>query len=147
MTLEEAVAAFEADFTVSDAPFGFPVDEVSGRVEASRAPNGEHYIAVASGGIKGEGEKFPAYYATEVLAAEAWLTAAWKYAEERGGKTLYWRTRPEYTEHEFVGLNQMALMNDPAWRDSITVKLGCVWSRMLITKADQQQPAKRKAAK
>lgn len=148
MTLEEAVAAFEADLAVSDAPFGYPTDEtVPGRVDPDRAPNGEHYVRVTSGGILDQGEQFPSYYATEALAAEAWLAAAWKYAEERGGKMLHWRVRPEYTAYEFIAINQAALMNDPEWRGSITAKMGRVSSRMLITKADQPQPAKRKATK
>lgn len=134
MTLDEAISAFERDFTVC-RDIGLPDDEMEGRADWSRAPTGERYITLVSGGQTREGTPTPALYAGEELAAEEWLRQAWTYAEARGGKTLYWRERPIYTEAEFVAVDQVSLMNDPRMRSSITICVGYVHSRLLVSKA------------
>ena len=147
MTLEEAVAAFEKDFTVIDA-VGFPNNEnVPGSVDASRAPNGEQYVSLCSGGIKKEGDQYPAYYASEEIAAEEWLKSAWQYADKRGGKTLYWRRRPEFTSREYIAIDQAAMMNDPELRQSMQITVGQVYSRLLVTKASAEVKHKSKPVK
>ena len=141
MTLEEAIEAFEKDFTVS-SEVGWPNDDnVLGRLDMSRAPTGEPYVCVVSGGIKEQGKSFPAHYTSEALAAEAWLTSAWEYAERRGGKTLYWRDRPRWIEGEFVALDQASAMNDPDAAAPPVLKIGHVYSRMLVSKVEEKKGA------
>jgi len=144
MTLEEAVAAFENDFHVVDA-FGFPNNpNVPASVDASKAPTGEPYVSLVSGGIKEQGAHFPAFFKDESLAVEAWLSAAWRYADERGGKTLYWRSRPRCSAQDYIAVNQMGAMNDPEWRGQLHTTLCVVFSRMLVSKGDEGAPEKPK---
>lgn len=145
MTLAEAFAAFEKDFRVS--PFiGLPDENLTGRVDMNRAPNGESYITLTSGGVKLEGDRMPGWFATEELAAEAWLTQAWRYADriiEPGvvGSPLYWRERPELLTGEFVAIDQAAMMNDPRVRSEITLRLFAVYSRLVVSKNSGKAPA------
>ena len=136
MTLEEAVAAFEADFTVSPL-VGYPRLDEAGRVDLHRAPTGEPYIRLTSGGINGDGEPQQAWFSSEDRCALEWLRQAWIYAEMRGGKTLYWRRPPQYHEAEFVAVDQAALINDLDMRNAITIKIGTIYSRLLISKTDE----------
>jgi hypothetical protein len=87
MNLEHAVAQFEAAFS----------KVIDGEPHAC-APDGQRYTVIASGGIKPEGEPFPAEYATGAEAVAAWLEAAWAFARKAGPpaeRTLCWRRRPE----------------------------------------------------
>ena len=135
MNLLDMIAAFEKDFRVSPE-VGYADDRLEGRADMARAPTGERYVSVTSGGLKDEGEAMPGWFATEALAIDAWLRSAWKYAEDRGGHDLYWRERPVYQEAEYIAINQAALMGDPRFRDAITLRLGCVYSRLLVSKKD-----------
>lgn len=141
MTLAEAVAAFERDFAVSDEA-GLVDEKLPERRDMSRAPTGEPYIILASGGLKAEGDRMPGWFATEDLAAEAWLTQAWRYADgilETGvkGSPLFWRERPTLLTGEFVALDQAAMMNDPRTRSEITLRLFAVYSRLVVSKAQE----------
>jgi hypothetical protein len=139
MTLAEAVAAFEKDFAVS-TEVGMADESLPGRRDMSRAPNGQPYIALTSGGVKAEGDRMPAWFASEELAAEAWLTQAWRYADriiEPGtiGSPLYWREKPELMlTGEFVAIDQAGMMNDPRTRSEITLRLFAVYSRLVVSK-------------
>lgn len=135
MNLVEAVAAFEKDFSVvSEAGLVDPA--LVERRDMSKTPEGQPYVVVTSGGVKGEAVAVPAWFAGEDLAAEAWLREAWAYADRQGGGTLFWRDKPEYTEAEFVAVSQAALMNDPHMRASITLRIGWVRSRLFVSKGD-----------
>ena len=135
MTLEEAVAAFEADFTVHDyVPGDF----------ATASPAGDKYVVLANGGVLVAGYLPRAFFTNEEDAAEDWLRQAWAYAETRPGKVLYWRERPTWESREYVAIDQASLMNDPAWRSSIVVTLGRILSRLAISE-EPKPKGKRKA--
>jgi len=140
MTLAEAVAAFEKDFAVSDEA-GLVDDKLPERRDMSRAPTGEPYVVMTSGGPKAEGDRMPAWFATEDLAAEAWLTQMWRYSDGRGGKVLFWRERPELAQGEFVAIDQAGMMNDPRTRADITLRLFAVYSRLLVSNAQESGKA------
>lgn len=137
MTLAEAIAAFEKDFAVSDEA-GLVDETLPERRDMSRAPTGALYVTLTSGGIKADGDRMPGWFATEDLAADAWLTQAWRYADriiEPGivGSPLYWRERPELLTGEFVAIDQAAMMNDPRVRSEITLRLFAVYSRLVVS--------------
>lgn len=138
MTLDEAVKGFERDFAVSPAE-GFPHED-SGvlRLDMDRAPSGDRYVVLWAGGTRSAEEPPAAWFDNEAAAASAWLRSAWAYAEARGGKELYWRERPQYREAEYVALDQAALMGDPSMRAAITLRIGCVYSRLSISKGEQE---------
>lgn len=136
MTLAEAIAAFEKDFNVSPDT-GYPDEALDGRVNMSRAPNGDRYVILWAGGIREEGEAPPVWFDDdEEAAAEEWLRSAWAYAESRGGKDLYWRERPWYRHEEYVAVDQAKLMGNPTMRAAITLRIGCVYSRLLVSKGE-----------
>jgi len=86
MNLAEAIAQFESRFKAV-------VNFQSGQERPDAAPNGEKYRTVCPGGIRSEGEPFPALCISENVAAVLWLQAAAQLAGK--SKTLYWRTPPE----------------------------------------------------
>lgn len=136
MTLAEAVAAFEKDFTVS-AEVGLADEAVKGRADMNRAPNGDRYVTLWAGGVRGQGEAPPVWVDDDEAAAAAeWLRSAWAYAEERGGKDLYWRERPSYRVVEYMAVDQVALIGDPVMRPAITLRIGCVYSRLAISRGE-----------
>ena len=53
---------------------------------------GHKYITLTSGGIKEEGDRVPAFYATPDLAEEAFIDVFEGYTENK--KELYWRRLP-----------------------------------------------------
>lgn len=70
------------------------------------APNGAAWILLASGGIKAEGQPWPALCPDEETAARLWFDAYEKYCRDRTvdliragaastAITLYWRQQPE----------------------------------------------------
>ena len=135
MTLEEAVAAFEKDFTVLPAtPYH---DEDAS--DPTRCPTGERYTILTSGGTRQESGKEAALFRTEADAVEAWLKRAWGFAEANKGNTLYWAQEPRYSAKEYIAVNQAELMNDPAWRGSIVLKLGTVYSKLAIGKVEDER--------
>lgn len=136
MTLDDAVAAFEAPLIPSLAPPGLPDDEVEGRCNMALSPAGLAYVLITSGGPAEVGGVVPAWFASEEAAVEEWLRHAWSYAEKRGGSRLYWRDRPVMKTVEFVALRQFDVMNDPLLRCAITTKGACVFSRLVISKLE-----------
>lgn len=87
MTLEDAIAAFEARFR-------FVVREPGRDGDFSRAPNGARYATVSNAGVKLEGQPFARSEDDEAAAVKGWLASALAYAEGRSG-CLYWRTLPQ----------------------------------------------------
>ena len=131
MTLEEAVAAFESQMTVHDA-VGYAVGEYDGPKDMSRAPTGERYITLTSGGVKAEGGPMPALFAREADAVGYWLSEA-EYLSKKHGKQLYWREKPVMLTQTFVAVNQAEAMQDQRLRDSLSVELHTVWCRLLVS--------------
>ena len=125
MTLDEAIRAFSDGFEIGDC-------------DGTRAPNKESWITLTSGGLKADDEGTPGWFANEDLAARAWLWQACQYAEKKGGKKLYWRSRPVYEEREFIALNQAEMMNDARFLRDIAVRLGTVTCRMLVSKEKKE---------
>ena len=143
MTLSEAIEAFERDFMVLEcAPY-----HGTDAPDLSRCPTGEPYEMLTSGGVRAESAREGALFAREDDAVEAWLKAAWSYAERAGGNTLYWAVKPVYSSQEFFAMDQAGLMNDPMWRGSIVIRLGTVHSKLAIGGTDRvaavERPAKR----
>ena len=97
VTLSEAVSEFERDFSViSDEP-GFPAGAETR--DWSRAPTGDRYVTLMSGGIQREGEMIPAVFSSEDAAISAWLVSAREYAAGKGN-CLYWRIKPTLREDD-----------------------------------------------
>lgn len=85
MTLDEAVADFEADFgRVIRAPDA--IDDA----DWSRCRTGAAFLTVVSYGVKLRGDAMEQTYATADEAITAWLETARKVTEGKRG-TLYWR--------------------------------------------------------
>jgi hypothetical protein len=87
MTLDEATAQIESRLP---AQMGTP---------SYRSQTGETYTIIVSGGVKDEGQAFPALCATEEIAVRLWLEAMNAYLEGKEG-TLYWRERPQLASDE-----------------------------------------------
>lgn len=139
MTLEEAIAAFEKDMVVVRNEVGFADPDADDRLDMARAPNGDRYVEITSGGRKPGGQPCPAWFADEERAVEEWLRQAWSYADRRGGKDLYWKERPTYTEAEFIAVDQFALMNNPQTRGDIVLNLGRVTCRLVISQGETKK--------
>ena len=148
MTLAEAVLDIESRFIVH-REVGEPVAHYdqqdkaidTGARDMSRAPCGEPYITVVSGGLKAQGDRIPIYFGTEVRAVEWWRYGVMDYAEtiapeaQWGGLHLYWREEPRFESAEYVAMSQATMLGKrSALSDDLTVTLGTVWSRLLITK-------------
>ena len=133
MTLDEAVTQFESTLTVHDQ-MGCPADaEYDGPMDFSRAPTGEPYITLTSGGIKKPGYRVPAWFADKDEAIAFWLMEAKHYAKEHGTQ-LYWREKPELTMQTFVAIDQASAILKKALHDTMSVELWFVWSRLLVSK-------------
>ena len=130
MTLEEAVAAFEAQMTVHDA-VGYPVHD-HGAKDMNLAPTGERYTAFTNGGYKHHGHPIAAWFVHKGDAIESWLADV-RYFTKGHGKQLYWRERPELVTQTFVAVNQAEAMQDQRLRDSLSVELHVVWCRLLVS--------------
>lgn len=138
MTLEEAIAEFEKSYAVHDRP-GFVTEDDDGvtRADMNKAPSGDSYVTLTSGGIRKEDGPHLAWFLDEERAAEEWLRQAWTYAEDHPGRPhLHWRRRPVFLQAEFIALDQIALMNDARLRQSITLNLGTVDCRMVLSKTE-----------
>ena len=141
MNLEEAIAAFEADFTLVSDEIGQADDENPNRRHLDRAPNGDRYVVMTSGGVVAAGEGPPALFADEAAAAGAWLREAWSYADKRGGKDLYWARRPVYEEAEFVGVDQAAMLNGRVFAQGLALRLGAVEARLVVSRGAAKKKA------
>ncbi len=136
MTLDEAIVAVASEYKIIDE-IGFDDNDDLGRRDMSRAPTGEKYLTICSGGVREQGESSRAFFTSDEDAISAWLCAVWDEAERvgKGEKlALYWREKPAINRAEFVAIDQVALMNDPEQRSNITLSLCYVGSRMLIAK-------------
>lgn len=131
MTLDEAVAEFEAGFTVH-TEVGFDTGREAVGLDRGCAPCGEPYVMIVSGAIKRQGECTPIWYAFEDDAIDAWLAMARVYAEGQG-RHLYWCERPRWEPREFVALDQAGMIGDPRARADIVLKVGVVYSRLVVT--------------
>ena len=139
MTIDEATRAFEKDFQVSEV-VGYAAEKFEARggaLDMARSPSNLLYVTLTSGGVAVDGEAMRALFDTEAAAAAAWLGAAWVYAEERGGKELFWCLRPVYREEEYIAVRQASLIGDRFWRGSIALKMGAVHSRLVISKGSE----------
>lgn len=103
VNLLESIVEFESIFNVISNDIGheFPpgernadAEKCSDKLNWSRAPNGDRYVTVTSGGVKPEGEPMDAAFHSEDDAIAAWLFQATLWTNGRTG-TLYWRQRPE----------------------------------------------------
>lgn len=145
MTPAQALADVESKFIVHDE-IGQPImsygtDDTAhdtGARDASKAPSGDAYITVMSGGLKAAGQPTPVLFADEDRAWRWWYYAVLDYAEtiapeaEWSSLHLYWRHRPEWSVDEYMSTNQAAVLQrgDPL----ITYRLGSVYSRLVISK-------------
>lgn len=101
MTLEQAIATLEEGRIIERRP-GYPLTVDERQRDFSRCGTGERYEIVVSGGIKEEGQCFPASFDTPEEAVQAWLDAALSFAGD--AKQIYWRGPPELGPlgHQFV---------------------------------------------
>lgn len=128
MTLEEAVAEFEANFaTVSrEAVFVVGLHEVAPEAKMIRLADGSVVVGFAmvhSGGIRMEGSTPQGVsFATREHAAAAWLIQALRYKRTvaSGGQHLYWKELPAFVE-------------GPGGR-------WCVYSRMFVSDKAPEAP-------
>lgn len=135
MTLEEVIAEFESALTVHDQVGCDAGAEYDGPRDMSRAPTGERYVTLTSGGLKAEGAPIPSWFANEEDAIDFWLMEAKHYARERG-EQLYWREKPEMVSSAFLNVNQAAAIQDRRLRNTLSVELYFVWCRLLVSKLD-----------
>jgi hypothetical protein len=135
MTLDEAVAEFESALTVHDEIGHSAGAAYDGPMDFSRAPTGERYVTLTSGGIKPEGWPNPAWFNSKDDAVDFWLMEAKHYAREHGTQ-LYWREKPELEGQTFVAMNQADSLQSQRLREAVAVAVWFVWSRLLVSKKD-----------
>lgn len=148
MTLAEAILEVERRFTVHHE-VGCPslsydqqdkeID--TGARDMSRAPCGEPYFTVTSGGIREAGSRVTAFYTEKSRAIAEWqayvfdLAAELAPADKWKSLHLYWRTKPEYDDETYVALDQAGILQrHPDRADILHINVGVVWSTLLITK-------------
>lgn len=130
--LASVVKAFELEFVVHDE-VGFAVGEYDGPKDMSRAPNGERYVTVTSGGVGSIG----AYFVDEDAAIDAWLVQAKRYADADMNKHhLYWRTRPQLVSVSLVAIDQAAAMRHEWLREVVAIDVKFVACRMLVSERE-----------
>lgn len=88
MTLDQAVAAFEAEFE--------EVDDSPQQTNDSHAPNGAAFerFVVPAGGQQASKNPKPASFETRGEAVAAWLTAVKARFSGKDRPVLWWRARP-----------------------------------------------------
>ena len=124
----EAIASYGDDGSEHD----------TGARNMSRAPCGEPYVTLCSGGVKKQGESNGVMFSDEARAWRWWYYAVLDYAETIAPENdwpnlhLYWRDKPAYETDEYVSLNQAQQLQrgEPLHN----VRLGYVYSRLLISK-------------
>lgn len=149
MTLAEAILTAEGYFQVHREigyaePFYKGDDPVEGAETRnwSRAPCGQRYVTLTSGGIKELGYPIPMWFADADRAASYWLFSVEDYAESVAPRDdwkklhLYWRDVPTWNPIEMVAVDQAALFanSHPLQGDVMAMTVGVVWSRLLISK-------------
>ena len=105
-----------------------------------RAVTGEQYVTMTTGGVKIEGEEIRVYTTTPHTAWMLYLRdlldhAKAKHQGNKGGWTLYWRTRPELNADTFMAPDMSATVE----RRWIETKLYYVWSRLLVSNREAQE--------
>lgn len=147
MNMAEAIAHIESRFIVHEE-IGYLTDYrdsndklvADGPRDWSRAPNGESYDVLTSGGLQVRaGEVSSIMFGDEGRAWQWWVWAVEDYAEEVAPRAewaklhLYWRTKPEWASTEYVALHQAELLGSHS-EAPLHVDLGLVYSRLLISK-------------
>ena len=131
--LAQLVADFEQGFVVHDE-VGLPNADYEGPRDMDRAPTGEPYVTVCSGCILEPNEAPAIWYTERNFAMSDWLMSAKGLAgESAGARNLYWREKPRWVEAEFVPVDQVAAMNDAALKRCMHIKVGFVYSRLLVS--------------
>ena len=114
--LEMAVRSFEAMFDKVEYTTTYADDVVE----------------LMSGGFKAEGDRAPAYYASEPLAVRAWFEAAMHYRGPRPGSgvnnKLVWRIKPQLEYYDVKFMRDGA----PVCDDGSTTRLWRVYSRLAV---------------
>lgn len=145
MTPAQVLADVEAKFIVHDE-IGLPIMSIgddgaefdTGARNMGRAPTGESYVTVMSGGIRPEGNPVPVLFGDEDRAWRWWYYAVLDYAETIAPEAdwqklhLYWRDRPEFSFAEYITVDgaQRLQRGEPIFNQ----RLGTVFSRLLISK-------------
>lgn len=58
--------------------------------------DGTPYVTITSGGLKEEGDPYPAWFSTEEQATSRWFEEIMDYYDQNGGgKKIRWRNYPE----------------------------------------------------
>jgi hypothetical protein len=111
----------------------------------SKAPTGEYYIEIVSGGFRlyeAEHQPCGASCLSEETAVDLWLQAVRDYAADKSG-TLYWRIPPEMGEVMLLQVKDNGERFTMA-RDGFVIKpyrYYRVYSRLLISDKPQIMPA------
>ena len=134
MTLNEMIELFEKGCT-PHLGAGTDAGADYDAVDMSRAPSGEKYFKLTSGGIREIGEPIPAWFVDPQSAIFAWLNEAEATAEERG-KQLYWRDLPELVTRTFSMIDAGANVADWRTSGSTSVTMHCVVARLLLSTKD-----------
>ena len=143
MTLDEATLAVNEMFIVHEE-VGEEVISVDGnnkRIptgarDMSRAPCGERYITLTSGGWE---DAYGVMFHDEARAVRWWVYSVEDYAEtiaprDKWGKLhLYWREPPAFIREQYLALDQARILQGSSLAP-LTVSLGTVRARLLITK-------------
>lgn len=138
MTPSQCATEFESKLHV-DPAVGFTEQTEAGpRVDMDYAPNGSPYVTITSGGAVEPSRPLPEWFTDADEAAARWLDQAKLYAEQRGGRDLFWRERPELLTVEFVAVDQTAALNDARLRGSMMIKLCCVVARLAVSKGEAE---------
>ena len=129
-----AADAFETGL-IAHPEVGKPVGDYDGPRNMDQAPTGEPYVEVTSDGVWDAGASIPGWYSSKTFALELWSEAARAYAKTRG-RHLYWRDKPRWVEAEFIPVDQVAALNDPVLRRVTVIKVGFIYSRLLVSTMD-----------
>lgn len=148
MTIGELILNLESRFTVHH-DVGVPAlhydqnDKASdsGARDMTRAPNGEKYVTVVSGGIKEPHDPPPVMFSEESPAVKWFLWAVEDIADELEPARsewknlhLYWRDKPVWLTAEYVAIEQAKLLQEASpLADALALGLGYVWSRLLLS--------------
>lgn len=136
MTITEAVAALESECIVHDVA-GFAVGDYTGPLDMTRAPNGEKYLWLTSGGMKKYGEPVATWFADDDEAVAWWKAEAMHYrAKHTTTPHLYWLRKPDLVHASFVNIAQHLAIQDDRLRESLSVELRYVSSWLLLSAKD-----------
>lgn len=114
--------------------------EYVGGTPSYKCQTGEEYVAVVSGGIKPEGDRFPVYCSTPEQAVLLWMLAFVGYSATRPQKgKLYWREKPTVEGEVLVSGNVPG--NWPKDKDGFPMGLAhkfyTVYSRLVISDREE----------